>query len=195
MTNTAKVRKHLKSFVGTLKQVRVTRPFPGNPSHFGFVLGVGKELVLLHQFHDFYPDGYAALRLEDIVTIRSGEQERFFESILHREGLMDEVGIADPPSLDSLPALLEDLKRRERNVVLEVEGDDSDEDDEFLIGRIVRLTPDGVELLYFDPLGQWDLDPIEIGFDEITQVQFETPYVNKLSKYLSDPPMPGLSLL
>lgn len=192
MTNTSKVRKYLKSFVGTMKQVRITRPYPGNPTHFGFVLGVGKELVLLQQLHDFYPDGYSVLRLEDVVTIRSGEQERFFETLLQKEGLMELVGITEIPPLDDLRSLFEYLQERNQNVVVEVEGDDTDEDDEFLIGRVVAVESEGVELLYFDPLGQWDAEPIAIDFEEITQVQFDTPYVNILSKYLGEPPTPKL---
>ena len=52
------IRKKLEKLVGTRQKVRITRPFPGDPSCNGFVVGLNADWVLVHQFNDFDPDGY-----------------------------------------------------------------------------------------------------------------------------------------
>jgi len=37
---------------------------------------------------------------------------------------------------------------------------------------------------YFDPLGRWDEEPCVIDYGDITKIQFDTPYINTLTKYL-----------
>ena len=60
--------------------------------------------------------------------------------------------------------------------------------DDFSIGRVVALDDESVSLLNFDPLGVWDDDPSVIDLGDITEVQFDTPYINTISKYLEGPP-------
>ena len=42
--------------------------------------------------------------------------------------------------------------------------------------------------LYFNVVGEWDDEPSVIPHDDITQIQFDTPYINIMSRYLEDPP-------
>src|SRR5205085_12079359 len=72
----SQTRDRLSKLVGQPKMAHLTRGYPGEPTHRGFVLGLGRDLVLLHQFHDFYPEGYTALRAADIKRVRSGKHER-----------------------------------------------------------------------------------------------------------------------
>jgi len=93
-------RDRLKIVVGQPRKVHLTRGYPGEPTHNGFILGLGRDLVLMHQFHDFYPEGYTALRVADIKGVRSGDHERFWEMMLRGEGIMDRVGISYEVPLD-----------------------------------------------------------------------------------------------
>jgi hypothetical protein len=178
--------EQLRSFVGTRKKVRVSRSISSEPQHNGFVLAVGRDLVLLQQFHDFYPEGYTALRVRDITDIRSGEYERHWERMLAGEGILDRVGAPDDVPLQDVPELLRALQRRGDNVIVECEDAEENIED-FYIGRILSVDDDSLCFANFDALGRWDEAPDTIPFEEITKVQFETPYVRTFSKYLEGP--------
>jgi hypothetical protein len=180
------MRERLGLFVGTRKKVRLTRGFPSEPRHNGFVLGLGREWVLLQQFHDFYPEGYTALRVKDITDIRSGEYERHWERMLAAEGLLDRIAAPGDVPLDEVARLLKALQRRGQNVIVECEDPDEKVED-FYIGQILSVDEDSVCFANFDGLGRWDDAPHAIPLGGITKVQFETPYVQTFSKYLVGP--------
>lgn len=180
------VRQQLRSLVGARKKVQLTRGFPCEKLHSGFVLALGREWVLLRQFHDFYPEGNTALRLRDITDVRSGEYERHWERMLAAEGSLDQVTATDDIPLDDISQLLLALQRRGQNVIVECEDTDEDVQD-FYIGQILSVDEDSVCFANFDALGRWDDAPDTIPFEEITQVQFDTPYVQTFSKYLEGP--------
>jgi hypothetical protein len=181
-------RDRLAKRVNQPKKVYLTRGFPGDPSHSGFVLGLGRDLVLLHQFHDFYPEGYTALRVNDIKRVRSGEHERFWDRMIRGEGLMKHVGIAYEVPLDDYESLLTALHERGQHVIVECENRNTADYDDFFIGRIVAMDNDSVSLLSFDSMGSWDDEPSNIAFSDITQIQFDTPYINTITKYVKETP-------
>jgi hypothetical protein len=182
-------RDRLSKLVGTPKFAQITRGYPGEPSHIGFVLGLGRDLVLLHQFHDFYPEGYTALRVADVKRVRSGEHERFWEAMFRGEGLLERVGIPYEVPLDDFRSLLAALHGRGQHVIIECEDRKTSEDDEFFIGRIIDLGDEAVSIRYFDSMGRWDEKPCVIDYGDITKIQFDTPYINTLTKYLKGSPM------
>ena len=186
-------RDRLAKLVGQAKKARLTRGYPGDPIHNGFVLGIGRELVLLHQFHDFYPEGYTALRVADIERVRSGEHERFWEAMFRGEGLMERAGIPYGVPLDDFRSLLGALHGRGQHVVIECESREKANDNDFLIGRIIALDEESVSILHFDSIGVWYDEPSVIAHGDITQVQFDTPYINTITRYLEQPP-PGYGL-
>jgi hypothetical protein len=165
--------------------VRVRRNIPSEPNHYGFVLGLGHELVLLQQFYDFHSEGYTVLRLADIAGVRSGPDERHWERMFAAEGILDSVGISYGVSLRDLPTLLRGLQQRGDNVIVECE-DTKEPIEDFYIGKIISVA-ESLLFANFDALGRWDELPHAIAFDEITQVRFETPYVRTFSKYLEGP--------
>ena len=181
-------RDRLAKLVGRPKKVQNTRAYPDEPTHNGFVLGLGRDLVLLQQFHDFYPEGFTALRVADIKRVRSGVHERFWERMFRGEGLMGLVGISHNMPLDDFRSLLAALRSLGQNVIVESEHRKTAEHDDFSIGRVVALDDESVSLLNFDPLGVWEDDPSVIDLGDITKVQFDTPYINTISKYLEGPP-------
>jgi hypothetical protein len=179
-------RDRLAKLVGLPKKVQVTRGYPGETTHNGFVLGLGHDLVLLHQFHDFYPEGYTALRVADIKRVRSGEHERFWEAMLRCEGLMEGVGIPYEVPLDDFRSLLTALHGRGQHVIIECEDRRTADYDDFFIGRIVCLDDEVVSIQCFDTLGKWDKEPCIIAYGDITKIQFDTPYINTMTKYLKE---------
>ena len=180
-------RDRLSKLVGQPKFAHVTRGYPGDPAHSGFVLELGRDLVLLHQFHDFYPEGYTALRVADIKRVRSGEHERFWEAMFRGKDLMERVGIPYEVPLDDFRSLLAALDGRGQHVIIECEDRRTEEYDEFYIGRIVALEDETVSIRYFDSMGRWDEEPCIIACGDITKIQFDTPYINTMSKYLREP--------
>jgi hypothetical protein len=183
-----RIRGRLSKLVGQQKFAQVTRGYPGEPVHRGFILGLGRELVLLHLFHDFYPEGYSALRVADIEEVRSGENERYWEAMFRGEGLMDQVGIPYEVPLDDVRTLLAALHERGQHVIIECEDRSTAEYDEFYIGRLVALDDETVSIRTFDSMGEWDEGPRIITYGDITRVQFDTPYINTMTKYLKGSP-------
>lgn len=183
----SQARARLSKLVGQPKKLLVTRGFPREPTYNGFVLGLGRDLVLLHQFHDFYPEGFTALRVADIERVRSGEHERFWERMFRGEGVMGLLGISYSVPLDEFRSLLTALKEMGKHVIIECESRETEDDDNFFIGRVLALKDWSVSLLNFDPLGVWDDQPTVIAFGDITKVQFDTPYINTLSRHLRSP--------
>ena len=184
-------RDRLAKLVCQPKKVQIARAYPGEPTHNGFILG--RDLVLLQQFHDFYPEGFTALRVADVKRVRSGEHERFWERMFRGEGLMGLVGISYSVPLDDFRSLLAALYALGQNVIVECEDRKTADHDDFLIGRVVALDHETVSLLNFDPQGVWDDEPSVIAYGDITKIQFDTPYINTMSRYLKSPP-PGLEL-
>jgi hypothetical protein len=184
----SQTRDRLSKLVGLPKKVHLTRGYPGDPTHNGFVLGLGRDLVLLHQFHDFYPEGYVALRVADIKRTRSGEHERFWEAMFRGEGLLERVGIPYEVPLDDFRSLLTALHGRGQHVIVECEDRNTAEYDDFFIGRVVAMDDETASVLNFDSMGAWNDEPSVIAYGDITQVQFDTPYINTISKYLKEPP-------
>ena len=189
----SQTRDRLEKVVGKRRKVSLTRGYPGEPTHNGFVLGLGLDLVLLHQFHDFFAEGYTALRVADIKRVHSGEHERFWEMMFQREGIMDRVGISYELPLDDFHSLLAALNGRCQYVIVECEDRKKAEYDDFIIGQIVAFDDDTVSVLHFDSLGTWNDVPSIIAFTDITKIQFDTPYLNTITKYLKEPP-PGYGL-
>lgn len=184
----AETRDWLSRLVGLPKKVQITRGYPGEPTHNGFVLGLGRDLVLLHQFHDFYPEVYVALGVADIKRVRSGEHERFWERMFRGEGLMERVGIPYEVPLDDFRSLLAALHGRGQHIIVECEDRKTADHDDFFIGRVVALDDETISVLAFDPEGVWDDEPTPIDYQDVTKVQFDTPYINTISKYLKGPP-------
>jgi hypothetical protein len=189
----SQIRDRLAKLVCLPKKVQITRAYSGEPTHNGFVLGLGRDLVLLQQFHDFYPEGFTALRVADIKRVCSGEHERFWERMFRGEGLMGLAGISYSVPLDDFRSLLAALQEMGQNVIVECEDPKKTDHDDFFIGRVVSLDDKVAWLLNFDPQGQWDDALSVINFGDITKVQFDTPYINTLSRYLRSPP-PDLEL-
>ena len=85
------------------------------------------------QFHDFYPEGYRALRIADIkrVQLRASTSDSW-EAIFRGEGLMEQVGIPYEVPLDDFRSLLAALHGRGQHVIIECEDRKTAENDDYL---------------------------------------------------------------
>ncbi len=180
------MREQLLPLVGTLKKVCLTRSIPSEVRHNGFVHAVGRDWVLLQQLHDFSAEGYTALRIRDITDVRSGEHERHWERMLAAEGVLDQVASPGELPLDDIGALLRALQQREDNIIVECE-DQEEAVEDFYLGQVLLVDNDAVHFASFDGMGRWDAAPHKIPLDEITKLQFDTPYAKTFAKYLEGP--------
>jgi len=156
----------------------------------GFVVAVSRQLLFLRQFNDFHVDGFCIVRLGDIEEIRSNAEERLWERMLAGERTTDTLEPAPELPIDSMRELLVALHERGENLTLECEFPaDSEEEDEFFIGRIETVEPGCVLFRHFDAEGHWEEDASGIEFEEITTVQIDSPYCRIYSRYL-DPADP-----
>jgi len=113
--------------------------------------------------------------------------------MLRGEGIIDGVGIPYKVPLADFRSLLTALHGRCQHVIVECEDRKTAEYDDFIIGRIVALDDETVSVLHFDSLNAWNDEPCIIAYNDITKIQFDTPYINTITKYLKKSP-PGFGL-
>ncbi|AMV36678.1 hypothetical protein [Planctomyces sp. SH-PL62] len=185
-----RLRERLAGLAETRRHVHLTRRVAGGWEATGFVLAVGRRLVLLHQTRDFQLDGLLLLPLQDVARLRCTSVDRFAEKVFAGEGMLDQIGTDLDVSLEGIAPALDDLRRGGRFVVIECESRFDPEDDDFLIGPIVGLNVHEVAMRGFAPDGRWDRKRCRVALDSITQIQFDTPYIEAYRKYLAPPPLP-----
>ena len=140
------------------------------------------ELLLIHVFYDFYPDGYRILRLEDVYEVIREGSEAFFEQVIRAEGVYDRL--KTPPLIDlgSWQGALASLRGRYDYCIIEC-----DEQDDFLIGKIVELGEWDFTFWYFDATGKWDDEMDVVDYDDLTAISFDDNYTNTIVKYIQKP--------
>jgi len=181
-----KLREKLGTFVGTQRVVKLARYLQEELLHSGCVVGIGRDWVLLYQFHDFTAAGYIALRMGDLKKFRCAKTEGFYQQMLASEGLLDTAMVPQDLPRDDVASLLRALQNRKENVIVECE-DSPDDLQDFSIGQILLFDDDTLYFAHFDEIGRWSKTPHTIPLDEITSIEFETPYIQTFSKYLNGP--------
>lgn len=179
----------LRGYAGRMQKVRLSRRTPCAPTLNGFILTMSDTWLLLWQFHDFYPDGFTMIRLDGITDYRSGKYEDFWTDMLRKEKIVDQL--PDPKiDLSSERTMLASLQETQKNFIVESEDPEEDIED-FYLGRAVRILNTCIEFASFDGLGKWDDNLHTIAYDEVTRIQFDTPYANSFSRYTDgDCPFP-----
>jgi hypothetical protein len=151
----------------------------------GFVHNISNELILVQQVVDFSFVGYTVMRIADIVGIRSDENERFYLDLLNKEGVSKFIGCDQDIPIDNWLTCLSYFIKRAENIIVECEPSGSSQEEVFQIGKACEIQ-DGKTLWFlgFDSLGQWEIKEHPILIDYISQVQFDTRYINVYSKYV-----------
>ena len=162
--------------------VTLIRPELSEPEILCIPAARSNELLLVYVFYDFCPDGFRVIRIDDVTEILREESELFFERILASEGVYHRLRIPAGIDLSSWRSVFESLKGRYDYCTLE-----SDEQDDFLIGKVVEISDWELSFRYFDAAGKWDEDPEPVDYDDLSAAGFDDRYTNTIIKYL--PPL------
>ncbi len=176
----------IKQHTATGRKVQISRSRPSNPSLNGYLLAASDELVLMHVFDDFEPDGYTVFRICDVESLRSGPHERHWDRMLAGEGLLGGLELQHTIDLSSMQGAISSIQQHFGRLIIECEDADEDIED-FYIGCVVNISDSVVVFDHFDGLGEWEEEPAEIDLDEITLLQFQTPYIQRFWKYANGP--------
>jgi len=140
------------------------------------------ELLLVHIFYDFYPDGYRIVRIEDIYGIIRDGSEEFFERVIHAEGVYARLRTPGDIDLGNWHSALLSLRGRHDYCIIECDGDD-----DFLVGKMVELGQWDCTFWYFDATGKWDDEVDVVDYDDITALSFDDNYTKTIVKYIEKP--------
>lgn len=185
---TAPVKRRLIEALNKNSFVAVTRRFPGDATHSGFVRELDSSWVVVEKFHDFYSEGFSLLRIDDIDAVRNRPGDELFAKIIDGDQLSRKDRLESVCRDDDLGATLTRIQSRYGLVSLHCETGDPNED-EYILGEISGVTADDALIWVLGPDATWepDIDPIALG--DITQVEFSTPYAETLARYA--PPSPS----
>ena len=187
----ASAYSQLSEHLATGRKIRIETNRPADPLLNGYLMQLSDRLGLLHCFDDFEPDGYSIFRLADVTSVRSGKFERHWDRMLRGEGLLGGLDRELLVDLSDIQTAIGSVSRQFKLMTVQCEDGEEDVED-FFIGQAVSF--EGTELIFdaFDALGQWNDAPSRILLDEITMVQFVTPYIRHFSKYLTGSPTGGI---
>lgn len=173
----------LQHHVGSRRMVRIERNRPSEPLLNGYVLAHRDGLVLMHPFDDFEPGGYAIIREEDIVSLRSDERERLWDRMLEGEGLLG--GLDAPPTIDlsSMWAAITSAASIFPFLAIQCE-DEHEPIQDFYFAELIEAAKNAVRLRHVDGLAKWYSDIAIVPTHEITKVEFDTPYLKRFAKYV-----------
>lgn len=172
----------IKQNIEKLHEIKLNRSKIGADSLNCIPLEISKNLVLLQEIYDFELDGYVILRIKDITSIEITKSQQFSQFILEKEGKLNQIRKPSINSIDDWETVLTELSNPENNIIVEC---DSKETSKFFIGKITSIDKKSLFLLYFNGAGEWDDEPTEIPLKDITSINFDSKYINIISKYLS----------
>jgi hypothetical protein len=172
----------LAQYLGTGKFIRVTRRQPSEPKLNGYLLGLSSELALMHTFDAFEPDGYTLFRIEDVLGVRCGPHQQWFDHMLLSEGLLAGLNMSHRIELSNMRSAILSIAAHYDQMIIACEDPDEDIED-FYIGVVLKVGVRFLQFRYYDTLGYWEEEASSIALDEITKVQFDAPYIRIFSKY------------
>ncbi|MEM7235984.1 MAG: hypothetical protein AAF517_27710, partial [Planctomycetota bacterium] len=104
--------------------------------------------MLLWQHHDFFPDGFTLVRVEDVTRVRFSDCERHFTRMFEAAGLVAEFP-QSPIELGSLPFMLGQLSARNEDFIVECEEEDENIED-FYLGRVIECADDHCTFAHYN---------------------------------------------
>ncbi len=179
--------QQLRPHLNTGKKIRIELNLPSQPKLNGYLMELSNELGLMHCFDDFEPDGYSVFRLSNVVSLRSGDYEHHWDRMLGEEGLLAGLEKTINVELESLFTAIRSIDHQYQMMSIECENE-KDGTKDFYIGQLVSINKSEMTFDHFDALGQWEESCAMILLEEVTLIQFETPYITIFRKYLSGSP-------
>ena len=185
MASRAKIRSRLKASVGREKIMKIRRRSRPGYTIDGFVLAVGRQWVLLSQTTaGGYLDGYAAIRISDVKSVRP---DRSFQSEFAKtrpEWPPALPPVSTEPDLDSAKRMLRSLL-----VTGHLVGIERDRRlDGMWIGVPGGLTKKFLYLWEATPQATWDKGALGYKLKTITTVIFGDHYQTALAAMAGEPP-------
>jgi hypothetical protein len=156
--------------------VRIVRDIRGADKLVGFVLAVSEQLLLLHLASDkVFLNGYSAVRIKDIKSVRVlGPDEFFSRAFAHYGYLPVEPGGV---RLQSMTALLRSAGSRFPLVTIHVERDDPGV---CFIGQVLHVGGGWLQLGFITPQAEWEEGVRSFPLGDVTRVDFDRQYERAL---------------
>jgi hypothetical protein len=162
--------------------VSIYRDLIDGQSTDGYVLAFSDQLVVLQYVYDFHLDGLKVLRVADISEVDSSDTNDFQKQLMIKEGLEQQVPFGMTLDAADWPTVLAQLSATYPMMIIECE--DSDENS-FVIGRVIRILDDSVEMLGFAGNGTWDEESVTLAFEDITCCQVGSNYLKVYERHFA----------
>lgn len=192
-------RKKQPDFVSRLKAIRDSRarhkfhlkPDENLGEHLaGYLLAFSEDLLVIHNMLDFEPDGYSIRPLATLSDISKADHD-FYHMVCEREGWLSGLSPSWELDLSSMRNAIEDIQQRYKYLGLYWELEPGDFSHS--IGRVVYFDETSLIIQQFWHDGEWADLLLEIWYEDIHRVEFDTPYINMFAKYIEEPPEPDFS--
>ncbi|GAB3679027.1 hypothetical protein [Angustibacter aerolatus] len=180
------VRRRLQRAARKHTLVRVRRWTPESDRITGYVVGVGSAwFVLAVQTDGSRPDGWIALRVRDVSSVRVRSRgDTIDEKSLRARGEWPPA----PPhhlELDGVRGVLRTASRSAPLVTVLVEWD---EPDRCWIGAVERIGKRVLSLREVDPGGRWKRHRSKFDLEDVTRVDWGDAYNEALLLVAGPPP-------
>lgn len=149
----------------------------------GFVQGLGRELVVFQEVRDFLVDGFTVMRLSDVKSVRSNRFDPFAKGLLEREGLLSQVGLAEPVGLESIRSVMASIARPGRLVIVETKRQ---RHMAFHLGEIIRVDGTRSAMRSVDAVGRKGRRPVMLEHASVARIEFGSRYITLFSKYVHE---------
>lgn len=147
----------------------------------GAILKESKNWVLIQNIEDFRIDGYSIIHKIQIKKIRQNSGDRFYQSILIKEGIAKKIKDLPGIDIEDVCQVLLYLKSWKSPVIIECELLGTWP---FSIGFIEEIRENDFDLRYFDIEGKSDKKPRKIKFAHIDRIGIKERYGEIFGKYL-----------
>lgn len=181
LKNDIMFQKHIdnKSFIKIFRTI-----FDKEENISGFLIGMSNNFLFMQLDIDFALDGFAIIKKNDINKIRHSSYERTQRKIFKAEGLLEHAyGFNKSLPLKNWEVIFKTLKDYDFHVIIEnINNDNLD----FWIGQIIKVTDKTVTIHNYDPNGQLDEKPKSIKYSTIYNLKFGDNYSTTFRKYLRE---------
>lgn len=164
----------LKVAEGEHKSVAIWSEVDGDESRFhGFVVGLSRKLVVLHELDEFHLDGYRVLRANDIVKVRMGKFEKTFDRVFGDLELENTIGRPEWLRFEDWRDLFRSLQPQDKCVSVESA---LHKVDVFSLGWIEKVGKRKLTLRSFSASAKWYSKPDRFFYEDITEATFDAEY-------------------
>lgn len=151
----------------------------------GYVISFSEQLVLFYEEEDFAPRSVQVFPKSQLSSIRHGRKEKIFQKVIDSAGTANQFEIINEVDIADWQTVFQSLKEANILVTLESGYFDKRFGWDFAIGKIVNVFADRVLVRTFNVFGQWEDEPVDYPYDELTQVGFGDRYSVSWEQYLT----------